>query len=128
MERLRDRDLAWAGAALISAAHIQKDAGFVSVFLGIETPGESGFASANKLQNTRRSLLERVAIFESNDVQVMGGFIPGFDTDREDIFDRMTDFIQKSGIRIAMVGLLQAMPGAIIKRLESHPAFVRVSC
>jgi hypothetical protein len=41
----------------------------------------------------------------------MGGFILGFDTDREDIFDRMVDFIQKSGIPIAMVGLLQAMPG-----------------
>jgi radical SAM superfamily enzyme YgiQ (UPF0313 family) len=44
-------------------------------------------------------------------MQVMGGFILGFDTDREDIFDRMVEFIQKSGIPIAMVGLLQAMPG-----------------
>jgi radical SAM superfamily enzyme YgiQ (UPF0313 family) len=49
-------------------------------------------------------------------MQVMGGFILGFDTDREDIFDRMVEFIQESGIPIAMVGLLQAMPGTQLFR------------
>jgi hypothetical protein len=49
-------------------------------------------------------------------MQVMGGFILGFDTDKDDIFDRMVDFIQKSGIPIAMVGLLQAMPGTQLFR------------
>jgi hypothetical protein len=49
----------------------------------------------------------------------MGGFILGFDTDREDIFDRMVEFIEKSGIPIAMVGLLQAMPGTqLFRRLR----------
>jgi len=95
---------------------LMKDAGFVSVFLGIETPDASGLIAANKLQNTRRSLLESVAIIQSSGMQVMGGFILGFDTDREDIFDRMTEFIQKSGIPVAMVGLLQAMPGTQLFR------------
>jgi radical SAM superfamily enzyme YgiQ (UPF0313 family) len=95
---------------------LMKDAGFQSVFLGIETPDESGLVASNKLQNTRRSLLESVAIIQSYGMQVMGGFILGFDTDREDIFDRMTEFIQKSGIPIAMVGLLQAMPGTQLFR------------
>jgi radical SAM superfamily enzyme YgiQ (UPF0313 family) len=95
---------------------LMKDAGFISVFLGIETPDESGLIAANKLQNTRRSLLDSVATIQSYGMQVMGGFILGFDTDREDIFDRMVDFIQKSGIPIAMVGLLQAMPGTQLFR------------
>jgi radical SAM superfamily enzyme YgiQ (UPF0313 family) len=95
---------------------LMKDAGFVSVFLGIETPDESGLIASNKLQNTRRSLLESVARIQSYGMQVMGGFILGFDTDREDIFDRMVEFIQKSGIPIAMVGLLQAMPGTQLFR------------
>ncbi len=95
---------------------LMKDAGFVSVFLGIETPDESGLIAANKLQNTRRSLLDSVALIQSYGMQVMGGFILGFDTDREDIFDRMTDFIKNSGIPIAMVGLLQAMPGTQLFR------------
>jgi len=98
---------------------LMKDAGFVSVFLGIETPDESGLIASNKLQNTRRSLLESVATIQSYGMQVMGGFILGFDTDREDIFDRMVEFIQSSGIPIAMVGLLQAMPGTqLFKRLR----------
>ena len=51
----------------------------------------------------------------------MGGFILGFDTDREDVFDRMVEFIQKSGIPLAMVGLLQAMPGTqLFRRLRSE--------
>jgi len=95
---------------------LMKDAGFVSVFLGIETPDESGLIAANKLQNTRRSLLDSIATIQSYGMQVMGGFILGFDTDREDIFDRMVEFIQKSGIPVAMVGLLQAMPGTQLFR------------
>jgi radical SAM superfamily enzyme YgiQ (UPF0313 family) len=95
---------------------LMKDAGFISVFLGIETPDETGLIASNKLQNTRRSLLESVARIQSYGMQVMGGFILGFDTDREDIFDRMVEFIQKSGIPIAMVGLLQAMPGTQLFR------------
>ncbi|MGA7859275.1 MAG: B12-binding domain-containing radical SAM protein [Terracidiphilus sp.] len=95
---------------------LMKDAGFVSVFLGIETPDESGLIASNKLQNTRRSLLDSVAKIQSYGIQVMGGFILGFDTDREDIFERMVDFIQSSGIPIAMVGLLQAMPGTQLFR------------
>jgi radical SAM superfamily enzyme YgiQ (UPF0313 family) len=95
---------------------LMKDAGFTSVFLGIETPDVSGLIATNKLQNTRRSLLESVATIQSYGIQVMGGFILGFDTDKEDIFDRMVEFIQTSGIPIAMVGLLQAMPGTQLFR------------
>ena len=100
---------------------LMKDAGFKSVFLGIETPDESGLVASNKLQNTRRSLLESVARIQSYGIEVMGGFILGFDTDKEDIFDRMVEFIQKSGIPIAMVGLLQAMPGTqLFRRLRQR--------
>jgi radical SAM superfamily enzyme YgiQ (UPF0313 family) len=95
---------------------LMRDAGFKSVFLGIETPDESGLIASNKLQNTHRSLLQSVATIQSYGMQVMGGFILGFDTDRGDIFDRMVEFIQKSGIPIAMVGLLQAMPGTQLFR------------
>jgi radical SAM superfamily enzyme YgiQ (UPF0313 family) len=95
---------------------LMKDAGFVSVFLGIETPDELGLITSNKLQNTHRSLLDSVALIQSYGMQVMGGFILGFDTDKDDIFDRMVEFIQKSGIPIAMVGLLQAMPGTQLFR------------
>ena len=104
---------------------MMRDAGFHAVFLGIETPDEPGLVASNKLQNTRRSLLESVAIIHSYGMQVMGGFILGFDTDGEDIFDRMVEFIQKSGIPIAMVGLLQAIPGTqLFRRLKGEGRIV----
>lgn len=98
-----------------------KDAGFASVFLGIETPDEGSLAATNKHQNTRRDLLESIALIQGYGMEVMGGFILGFDTDREDIFERLVEFIQKSGIPIAMVGLLQAMPGTqLFRRLAGE--------
>jgi len=101
---------------------LMKDAGFKSVFLGIETPDESGLIATNKLQNTRRSLLDSIATIQSYGMQVMG-LHSGFDTDREDIFDRMVEFIQKSGIPIAMVGLLQAMRDAALPAVMAEGAF-----
>src|SRR5271157_4193348 len=104
---------------------LMKEAGFTSVFLGIETPDESALIACNKTQNTRRSLLDSVALIQSYGMQVMGGFILGFDTDRDDIFDRMVEFIQKIGIPIAMVGLLQAMPGTqLFRRLRREGRIV----
>ena len=109
----------------VELMQLMRDAGFRSVFLGVETPDESGLIASNKLQNTRRSLLESVATIQSYGMQVMGGFILGFDTDKEDIFDRMVEFIQKSGIPIAMVGLLQAMPGTqLFRRLRGEDRIV----
>jgi radical SAM superfamily enzyme YgiQ (UPF0313 family) len=100
---------------------LMKDAGFTSVFLGIETPDECSLAANHKEQNLRRDMLESVSIIQQYGIEVMGGFILGFDTDREDVFDRLVDFIQKSAIPIAMVGLLQAMPGTqLFRRLRSE--------
>jgi radical SAM superfamily enzyme YgiQ (UPF0313 family) len=100
---------------------LMQAAGFVSVFLGIETPDESSLTAVGKLQNTHRSLLASVATIQGYNIEVMGGFILGFDTDCEGAFENMVNFIQQSAIPVSMVGLLQAMPGTqLFRRLKSE--------
>jgi radical SAM superfamily enzyme YgiQ (UPF0313 family) len=83
-------------------------AGFAKVFVGIETPEESCLMECNKLHNNNRDLIESVNIIQRKGMEVYGGFIVGFDNDPPNIFQRQIDFIQKSGIITAMVGLLNA--------------------
>ncbi len=82
---------------------------FYSVFLGIETPSEESLRHAGKTQNLKESLLESVRKIEKKGIEVAAGFILGFDTDRDDIFDRQIKFISDSAIPMAMVGLLTAL-------------------
>lgn len=86
-------------------------AGFDGVFVGIETPDEDSLAECNKTQNKNKDLLSLVKKIQNKGMRVQGGFILGFDNDNRTIFKRMTDFIQKSGIVTAMVGLLNAPKG-----------------
>ena len=97
------------------------EAGFDAVFVGIETPEENGLAECNKNQNKNRDLVEDVRRIQRAGLQVQGGFIVGFDSDTRSIFQRQIDFIQKSGIVTAMVGLLQAPPGTrLYERLKKE--------
>jgi radical SAM superfamily enzyme YgiQ (UPF0313 family) len=95
---------------------LMRDAGFTRVFLGIETPVESSLREAQKLQNTKRSLLDSVHRIQNYGMEVMAGFIVGFDHDPDDIFDKQVEFIEESAIPLAMVGLLQALPGTQLYR------------
>src|SRR5215468_6035042 len=98
---------------------LMKSAGLRRVFIGIETPVEQTLKEALKGQNTRRDMLAAVRKIQSYGMEVMAGFIVGFDNDPEDIFQRQIDFIRESAIPLAMVGLLTALPDTQLwKRLE----------
>ena len=86
------------------------EAGINSVFIGIESPDNDSLEEANKSQNKNRNLLESVKKIQKAGMEVQAGFIVGFDSDKPSIFQRQIDFIQKSGIVTAMVGLLIALP------------------
>lgn len=103
-------------------------AGFKRVFLGIETPVEESLKEAQKGQNTRRNLLDSVNKIQSYGMEVMAGFILGFDNDPEDIFEQQVKFIQESGIPLAMVGLLTALPDTQLwRRLEKEGRLIEES-
>ena len=87
------------------------EAGFNQVFVGIETPEDAGLAECNKRKNQKRDLVADVKRIQRAGLEVQGGFIVGFDSDTPATFARQMEFIQKSGIVTAMVGLLQAIPG-----------------
>ena len=83
-------------------------AGFIKVFVGIETPEDECLIECNKIQNHNRNMIESIQTIHNNGLEVTAGFIVGFDNDPPDIFQRQIDFIQQSGIVTAMVGILNA--------------------
>jgi radical SAM superfamily enzyme YgiQ (UPF0313 family) len=85
-------------------------AGFKKVFVGLETPVAESLEECEKIQNSKRDLVDAVHVIQRAGLEVMGGFIIGFDSDPLDIFSRQFDFIQRSGVVTAMVGLLTALP------------------
>ena len=96
-------------------------AGFKKVFVGIETPMPESLQECHKLQNKGRDLVESIKTLQRAGMEVMGGFIVGFDNDQQDIFKRQFEFIQRSGVVTAMVGLLQALPQTkLYQRLMSE--------
>ena len=105
-------------AVLLNA---MRDAGFDEVFIGIETPSREGLRETGKKQNLKTDMAAAVKTIQSYGMEVMAGFIVGFDSDTEDIFDRQIAFIQENGIPQAMVGLLTALPGTqLYRRLASE--------
>ena len=96
-------------------------AGFDSVFVGIETPNEDSLAECNKRQNINRDLVASVKKIQNHGLQVQGGFILGFDSDPVSIFKSQINLVQKSGIVVAMVGLLNAPRGTkLYQRLKKE--------
>jgi len=86
------------------------NAGFDTVFVGIESPNEGSLAECDKRANKGRNMVESIHAMQRAGLEVQGGFIVGFDNDPPEIFDRMVEFIQESWVGTAMVGLLTALP------------------
>ena len=104
------------------------EAGFEKVFVGIESPDEESLKECNKYLNQGRNLLESVGEIQAAGIEVSAGFIVGFDSDTPGIFQRQIDFIQRSGIITAMVGLLNAPSRTkLYKRLKEEGRILRTA-
>ena len=102
-------------------------AGFTSVFLGIESPDPETLTAMNKTPNIRCDMDASIEKIQRLGLEVMGGFILGFDSDPPDIFRRQLEFIQRNGIVQSMVGLLGALPNTdLYKRLEREGRLIEL--
>jgi radical SAM superfamily enzyme YgiQ (UPF0313 family) len=96
-------------------------ANFNMVFVGIESPNLESLTECGKTQNSTRDLVSAVNKLQRSGLEVTGGFIVGFDSDPQSIFQDIINFVQKSGVVTAMVGLLHAPTGTRLwKRLNEE--------
>jgi radical SAM superfamily enzyme YgiQ (UPF0313 family) len=100
---------------------LMKDVDFRYIFLGIETPENDTLKKTGKIQNVNRPIEDAVKKLLSYGIVSNGGFIIGFDSESSQIADNMIDTIQKSGICMAMISLLYALPNTqLTRRLASE--------
>lgn len=100
---------------------LMAESGFTMVFVGIETPDQDTLARTQKRQNLKGNIVDDIKKIQAAGIEVTGGFIVGFDSDKEDIFERQLEFIQEAGIPVAMVGMLTALPNTqLYRRLQSE--------
>jgi radical SAM superfamily enzyme YgiQ (UPF0313 family) len=100
---------------------LMKDVDFRYVFLGIETPENDTLKLNKKTQNVNKPIEDAVRKLLSYGIVSNGGYIIGFDSESKQIADNMIDSIQKSGVCMAMISLLYALPNTqLTRRLESE--------
>ena len=91
-------------------------AGFLGVFIGIESPDDAVLTATKKKQNTKRDIAESVHKVYAHGLSVLAGFIVGFDEEKGPVGDAVTDLIEDAAIPIAMIGLLYALPETELSR------------
>ena len=101
------------------------EAGFDTVFVGIETPNPEALLKTKKPQNTSKRqenfLFNAVRKIQRHGMQVQGGFILGLDGEDEGVFDAQIEFIQETGIPVAPIYLLTALKGTdMYERMKSE--------
>lgn len=102
-------------ATLNLASHPQilalmREAFFVTVFCGIETPEPAALRAMHKTQNLRAPILESVATLNRYGLEVASGIIMGLDTDTSETPQAIIDFARQSHIPLLTVNLLYALP------------------
>ncbi len=101
---------------LIEAMHA---ANFTSVFIGIETPDAEALKKTGKKQNVGIDIRTALEKLTRSGLEVMAGFIVGFDGDRAESFEAQRELLRDAPLPLAMTGLLTALPGtALWRRLE----------
>jgi radical SAM superfamily enzyme YgiQ (UPF0313 family) len=98
---------------------LMREAGFITVFCGIETPEPEALHAISKDQNLRMPILDSVQRINRYGIEVVSGIILGLDTDTPDTADRVIEFIHASRIPMLTINVLYALPKTPLwRRLE----------
>jgi len=89
---------------------LMREAKFVTVFVGIETPDTDALKAMRKEHNAALPMMEAIRTLNSYGLEVTAGIILGLDTDSAGSEDSLKAFIDLSGIPILTINLLQALP------------------
>ena len=89
---------------------LMREAHFITVFVGIETPEVDALKAMRKEQNAALPMMEAIRTLNSYGLEVTSGIILGLDTDTADTESRLKAFIDLSQVPILTINLLQALP------------------
>jgi hopanoid C-2 methylase len=104
---------------------LMREAGFITVFCGIETPEPQALRFMSKDQNLRMPILEAVERINAHGLEVVSGIILGLDTDTSQTADHIIEFIRESRIPLLTINVLYALPKTPLwRRLESEGRLV----
>jgi len=100
---------------------LMREAGFITIFCGIETPEPEALHAMSKDQNLRMPILESVKRINSYGLEVVSGIILGLDTDGPDTAGHIVEFIHASQIPVLTINILYALPKTPLwRRLEAE--------
>ena len=87
-----------------------REAYFVTIFCGIETPDPDALKAMQKDHNMMVPILEGVRTINEHGMEVVSGIIMGLDTDKPETGDALLNFVDQSNIPLLTINLLQALP------------------
>jgi hopanoid C-2 methylase len=89
---------------------LMREASFLGLFVGIETPEADALKAMRKDQNNAVPMLASIKTLNDYGLEVTSGIILGLDTDTDDTESRLKEFIDISQIPMLTINLLQALP------------------
>jgi radical SAM superfamily enzyme YgiQ (UPF0313 family) len=87
-----------------------REAYFITIFCGIETPDPDALKAMQKDHNMMVPILEGIQTINSYGMEVVSGIIMGLDTDKPETADALLSFVDQSRIPLLTINLLQALP------------------
>jgi radical SAM superfamily enzyme YgiQ (UPF0313 family) len=121
LHALKEEHVRWFTEADISIAedeellHLMRDSGCRQVLIGLESPTRRGLDGVEQRRNWKLRKLpdyeSAIRTIQGHGITVDGCFILGLDGDGEDIFDRVYEFVERTGLYEVQLTVLTPFPG-----------------